>query len=285
MAAASSVSSHSIKRAPSQDARGAPARGQNGEVARVVQTSLASQSPPTQLPADLLSECCKKGDIAVVRRAIERGARPDAQTLTWACHSKKYEIVEAVVAVGAKPDGETLTTACATGNPAIVMKILSLGATPSFNTKRIAEKSRNDEIIRMIYTLRSESSPWSSTSEDPFKPNKEDLFKKQQETIRAIEQNTLDRQMEAHHWNLLGGYLLRGQTVNVRGKPYTQKDTALEAISLEYPGKFDAHLVLASILPDGEKILMPDGKWMTKKQLCKKAMAIDGGQPHTTAVL
>jgi hypothetical protein len=113
---------------------------------------------------DALTQACKTKDFNQVHDAIRRGARPDIQTLTWACFSGQSDIFEAVLSVEAKPDEETLNAACTVKQPDFVARVIELGAKPKHNTLSLARESGNASIISQVERICAAELPARMTS-------------------------------------------------------------------------------------------------------------------------
>jgi hypothetical protein len=111
---------------------------------------MASPVRSSPLAPNLLSIACQTNDIDFVTQALNKGAKPDAETLTWACKSRNIEILTTVIKAGAQSNEETVVAACATKLPEIVKKVLETHPKISPSALGEAEKTGNQSIIAMV---------------------------------------------------------------------------------------------------------------------------------------
>lgn len=141
------------------------------EMLEAKQARLAKYYQEIITPNSLTKACQSKVDAEDrVRIMIERGAKPDSQTLTWAFFSGKFEIIYAVIQAGAMPDGETLNAACSTQQVILIKIALMMGARASQKTMEIAKKGGIPEIIDLVNLAKARQPAAAAPSRQPLGP-------------------------------------------------------------------------------------------------------------------
>ena len=102
----------------------------------------------------ILDLAISDGNVALTRKLLDVGAKPDEGSLSYAINEGIIEIIQMILDAGAKP--RDLNEAIWTGIPQVVQQALQDGWEPDDDSLKEAIETDNPEILKLVVKAYSQ---------------------------------------------------------------------------------------------------------------------------------